>query len=57
MVYNEVNENIMKPLQISSFQTRYVSKKYCFDPNIPAECEYMELRYPVRSNKPKSKDI
>ncbi|KAJ8955593.1 hypothetical protein NQ318_001423 [Aromia moschata] len=46
MVYNEVNENIIKPLQISSFRTRYVNKKYAFDPQIPTESDYMEIRYP-----------
>ncbi|CAH1175786.1 unnamed protein product [Phaedon cochleariae] len=46
-MYSELNEKIIKPLHISSFKTRYVNKKYCFNPEIPAESDYMELRYPA----------
>ncbi|XP_018577548.1 DNA polymerase alpha catalytic subunit [Anoplophora glabripennis] len=46
-LYDEVNDNILKPLNISSFKTRYVSKKYAFNPEIPSESDYMELRYPA----------
>lgn len=35
-------------MNIRTFKTRYTNKKYCFDPNIPDECDYMEVRYPVR---------
>ncbi|KAJ8966094.1 hypothetical protein NQ317_008769 [Molorchus minor] len=51
MVYNEVNENIMKPLHISSFRARYVHKKFAFDPEVPTESDYMEIRYPASDQK------
>ncbi|KAG5880463.1 hypothetical protein JTB14_000568 [Gonioctena quinquepunctata] len=50
-MYNELNEKIIKPLHISSFRTRYVNKKYAFDPEIPTESDYMELRYPATDVK------
>ncbi|KAJ8971883.1 hypothetical protein NQ314_000496 [Rhamnusium bicolor] len=50
-LYNELNDNIMKPLQIASFRARYVNKKYAFDPEIPVESDYMEVRYPATDPK------
>nr|XP_023025122.1 DNA polymerase alpha catalytic subunit [Leptinotarsa decemlineata] len=46
-MYNELNEKIIKPLHISFFKTRSIKKKYAFNPEIPTESEYMELRYPA----------
>ncbi|KAJ8980710.1 hypothetical protein NQ317_019204 [Molorchus minor] len=50
MVYNEVKENIMKPLQID-FRARYIHKKFAFDPEVPTESYYMEVRYPASDIK------
>ncbi|VEN38662.1 unnamed protein product [Callosobruchus maculatus] len=50
-LYEEVNDTIMKPLKISSFRARYVHKKYAFDPEVPAESDYMEVRYPPTDPK------
>ncbi|KAJ8920671.1 hypothetical protein NQ315_004810 [Exocentrus adspersus] len=50
-LYDEVNDKIIKPSNIGSFKTRYVTKKYAFDPEVPTESDYMELRYPATDPK------
>ncbi|CAH1980880.1 unnamed protein product [Acanthoscelides obtectus] len=50
-LYEEVNDTIMKPLKINSFRARYVHKKYAFDPEVPADSDYMEVRYPPTDPK------
>lgn len=53
-LYTEFNNSVVKPLQISKFRSRFVTKKYPFNPEIPLESEYMEVRYPVSKNLKKS---
>ncbi|KAK9870454.1 hypothetical protein WA026_008014 [Henosepilachna vigintioctopunctata] len=47
-VYNEFNDQVMKPLNITCFKCRFVSKKNCFAPNVPIESDYMEVRYSAK---------
>ncbi|KAB0798439.1 hypothetical protein PPYR_09432 [Photinus pyralis] len=44
-VYHEFNNNYAPRLCLKSFKSRKVTKYYCFDPNIPTESEYLEIRY------------
>ncbi|CAH1102707.1 unnamed protein product [Psylliodes chrysocephalus] len=44
-VHDEFIATILKPLGVKSFRTKPTMKKYAFNPNIPSESEYMEVRY------------
>ncbi|CAG9863485.1 unnamed protein product [Phyllotreta striolata] len=46
-VHDEFNNRILKRTGITSFKSRLITKKYAFDANIPAESEYLEVRYPA----------
>lgn len=37
----------MKQMQIKNFKARPIAKKYAFDPQIPIESDYVEVRYSV----------
>ncbi|XP_050513707.1 DNA polymerase alpha catalytic subunit [Diabrotica virgifera virgifera] len=50
-MYEEFNDRVLKPIGVSTFRSRQTSKKYAFDPNIPQESEYMEVRYPANDPK------
>lgn len=47
-LYTEFNEKIMKPMNITAFKSKFVSKKYAFNPQIPTESEYMEVQYAAK---------
>lgn len=46
-VYREFNESIAEKLRIPAFRSRKVTRKYSFDPNIPTQSDYLEVRYSV----------
>lgn len=46
-VYKEFNDEIASQLKIQRFLTKKVTKKYAFDPEIPEQSEYLEVRYPA----------
>lgn len=47
-VYQEFSSTVAEKYKIKQFKSRKISKKYAFgDSNIPAESEYLEIRYPV----------
>ncbi|KAK4879037.1 hypothetical protein RN001_007183 [Aquatica leii] len=48
-VYHEFNNNYAPRLCLQSFKSRKVTKNYCFDPEIPTESEYLEIRYSAKS--------
>ncbi|XP_057659152.1 DNA polymerase alpha catalytic subunit [Diorhabda carinulata] len=50
-MYEEFNDRILKPIGVTTFRTRTINKKYAFDPDIPVESEYMEVRYPATDPK------
>lgn len=49
-VYNEFNDKISEKLGIKTFRSRKVTKKYVFDPNVPEESDYLEIRYSAKHN-------
>ncbi|CAH0558363.1 unnamed protein product [Brassicogethes aeneus] len=49
--YNEFNDSVMKHLQVSNFRSRFVTKRYPFNPEIPLESEYMEVRYACKERE------
>lgn len=44
-VYNEFNNKISEQLKIKNFRSRKVVRKYAFDPDIPQQSDYLEVRY------------
>ncbi|XP_060516543.1 DNA polymerase alpha catalytic subunit isoform X2 [Cylas formicarius] len=50
-LYMEFSCAVMTPMSVNSFKTRYVTKKYSFDPSIPVESDYMEVQYPATDPK------
>lgn len=46
-VYHEFNNEISEELNLKSFKSRKVTKNYCFDPTVPAQSEYLEVKYSV----------
>ncbi|KAF5303013.1 hypothetical protein FQR65_LT08342 [Abscondita terminalis] len=48
-VYHEFNNNYAPRLSLQSFKSRKVIKNYCFDAEVPAESEYLEIRYSGKS--------
>jgi hypothetical protein len=50
-VYTEINESVMKNLHVKNFKSRPITKKYAFDTSIPAESDYVEVRYSVNLSK------
>jgi DNA polymerase alpha subunit A len=47
-VYTEINESVMKNLHVKNFKSRPITKKYAFDTSIPAESDYVEVRYSAK---------
>ncbi|RZC38424.1 DNA polymerase alpha catalytic subunit, partial [Asbolus verrucosus] len=47
-VYAEINESVMKNMQVKQFKARPITKKYAFDPQIPSESDYVEVRYSAK---------
>ncbi|KAF2880378.1 hypothetical protein ILUMI_25794 [Ignelater luminosus] len=48
-VYHEFNNNYASYLTLQSFKSRKVTKNYCFDPEVPSQSEYLEIRYSAKS--------
>lgn len=46
-VYKEFNTSFAPLLTLRGFKSRPSTKNYCFDPQIPTESEYLEVRYDV----------
>ncbi|XP_063922765.1 DNA polymerase alpha catalytic subunit isoform X2 [Zophobas morio] len=47
-VFTEINQSVMKNMQIKNFKARPIQKKYAFSPEIPAESDYIEVRYSAK---------
>ncbi|GLV41422.1 DNA polymerase alpha subunit 1 [Carabus blaptoides fortunei] len=46
-VYHEFNDKFADELDIKHFKSRKVTKKYAFDPDVPTQSDYLEIRYPA----------
>lgn len=46
-VYHEFNNVVAPQLGLKEFKSRKVSKNYAFDPDIPLNSEYLEVKYSV----------
>lgn len=46
-VYHEFNDVIAPNLGLKEFKSRKVSKNYAFNPDIPLQSEYLEVKYSV----------
>lgn len=46
-VYHEFNNVIAPSLGLKEFKSRKVSKNYAFDPDVPLQSEYLEVKYAV----------
>ncbi|KAH1004660.1 hypothetical protein HUJ05_005446 [Dendroctonus ponderosae] len=62
-LYCEFSTLLAEPMHIKTFKARLVQKKYAFDPTVPRESDYLEVRYSgtypkvnldVLQSKPKS---
>lgn len=49
-VYEEFNNEIAEKIKLQRFRSRKVTKKYAFDPEIPEQSDYLEVRYPPTYN-------
>ncbi|KAF5306657.1 hypothetical protein FQA39_LY08846 [Lamprigera yunnana] len=47
-VYSEFKQVYSQQLNVQKFKSRKVTKKYCFNPDIPTESEYLEVRYSAK---------
>ncbi|XP_018324520.1 DNA polymerase alpha catalytic subunit [Agrilus planipennis] len=47
-VYNEFNDTISNELNLDTFKSKKTTKSYCFDPEVPVESEYLEVRYSAK---------
>lgn len=51
-VYQEFNSSVASDLGLKEFKSRKVTKNYCFNlPDIPAESDYLEVKYNVSNIK------
>ncbi|KAL1512623.1 hypothetical protein ABEB36_002186 [Hypothenemus hampei] len=50
-LYEEFSTLISDKFNIKGFKTRLVQKKYAFDPSVPLDSDYLEVRYPASSPK------
>lgn len=49
-MYQEFNGTIANELGLKEFKSRKATKNYCFNlPDIPAQCDYLEVKYSVRT--------
>lgn len=46
-LYCEFSSMLAEPMHIKTFKARLVQKKYAFDPVVPRESDYLEVRYSV----------
>lgn len=47
-VYQEFNSAVASEIGLKEFKSRKVTKSYCFNlPDIPAQCDYLEVKYSV----------
>ncbi|CAK1548647.1 unnamed protein product [Leptosia nina] len=55
-MYQEFNTSVAAELGIKEFKSRKISKNYCFNiPNVPAQCEYLEVKYSASLPPPPTK--
>lgn len=46
-VYHEFNNVVAPKLGLKEFKSRKVSKNYAFNPDVPSQSEYLEVKYAV----------
>lgn len=47
-LYLEFSQVVAEPMRLKSFKAKLVKKKYAFNPLVPKESDYLEVRYAVR---------